>query len=291
MRFDWYSATVPVPLSGVLGALRGFFPYGCEEQVRALSRYDDAIESKFGEDRLFRLDGQTDNKCTLITASSDMCPPVVAAIRAVWPDHNVSRIDACQDFVGATVFEDMDALLVDVALDRGLKLDQMGDWHRKTGRTRYVGARSSVSRGRLYEKGWQQFDLAASGRADLPEDFDITRTRLETQLRPPSRDKLAASKYSPDDVVAYADWTKWAHTLMLGFEFAAPLKADRKRSPHDMKKLHMVKQYGRTLIKELELCGGSLHDFGQSLLDTVREIEERSQRCANVARAQSGNKQ
>lgn len=288
MRFDWYSATVPVPLCGVLMALRRFFPYGNEEQVRALSRYDDAIESKFGEDRLFRLDGQTDNKTTLITASSDMCPSVVAAIREVWPDHNVSRIDACQDFVGSTVFEDMDALLVDVALDRGLKLDQMGDWHRKNGRTRYVGARSSVSRGRLYEKGWQQFDLAAAGRADLPDDFDITRTRLETQLRPPSRDKLAASKYSPEDVVAYSEWTKWAHSLMLGFEFAVPLKADRKRSPHDMKMLHLAKQYGRTISKQLELCDGSFELLGKSLFDFVQEIEERSLRCANIARASSG---
>jgi hypothetical protein len=282
MRFDWYSATVPAPLQTVLGALRTFFPYGCEEPVRALPRYDDAVESAFGEERLFRLDGQTEKKCTLITASSDTCPMVVAAIRQVWNDHNVSRIDACQDFTGDTVFEDMDALLVNVALTQGIRLDQAGDWFRKDGRTRYIGARSSISMIRLYEKGWEQYAKAKAGQHGLPDDFDITRTRLETQLRPPSRDKLSASKYTPDDVAAYADWTKWAHTLMLGFELAAPLKAERKRSPHDRKMLHLAKQYGLTLKAELARCGGSLEDLGRSLIDRVDQVEELARRCVAI---------
>lgn len=281
-RFDWYSATVPAPLPVVSRSLATFFPYVFEERVRAISRYDDAVEGVFGDERFYRLDAQSGAQTTLITSSSDNCPSVVAAVRQMWPDHNVSRVDVCQDFTGETVFDDVDALLVSVAVDRGIRLDQCGDWLRRDGRTRYIGSRSSTCMVRWYEKGWEQFAKAASGHESLPDDFDLTRSRLETQLRPPSRDKLAASKYTPDDVTAYADWTKWAYSLLLGFELAAPLKADRKRSPHDRKMLHLAKQYGLTLRAELSRCGGSFEDFGRSIMDRVADVEALSLRCASI---------
>jgi hypothetical protein len=69
---------------------------------------------------------------------------------------------------------------------------------------------------------------------------------------------------------------------MLGFELATPLKAERKRSPHDRKMLHLAKQYGLTLKAELARCGGSLEDLGRSLIDRVDQVEELARRCVAI---------
>lgn len=283
MRLDWYSSTVNESLRSVLGSMRPFFAYGFDEPVRPFPRYDNAAEFSFDNDRLFRVDEQ-DGKTCLITASSDTCPGVVEVIRKLWPVHNVSRLDACQDYTGDTVFEDVDALLVDIAMERGTRLDQCGDWLRKTGRTRYVGSRTSVAFLRWYEKGKEQFAHAISG-ADLPEDFDVTRSRFEVQLRPPSRDKQAAATYTPQDVFAYADWTKYAFGLLSGFDLAPVLKAQRKRSPHERRVLNMCKQYGPTFLAELSRCHGSPDLVVKSLLHTIHEIEDIANRRMTIPKA------
>ena len=137
---------------------------------------------------------------------------------------------------------------------------------------------------RVYEKGWQQVSEATKSGKGLPDDFDITRTRVETQLRPQSRDKKAAGKYSCVEVVGYATWTRQAHSLLAGFDVAAPLKQSRPRSDHERKMHHLAKQYGKTLKAQLALCGGSFELLGKVLIDEVNDAEDKNSRAANVAK-------
>lgn len=284
MKFDAYVASTPQSLKTVRAQLAHHFRYGLEEQVPANKRYDEAVEVRCGGDRLYRLDGRVKDGATLVTMSGDMCADVVPVFRSFFPEHGVSRVDACQDFTGSSVFEDTDAFLVAAALERGLKLDQHGDWHRKTGRTRYLGSTSSPVRVRWYEKGWEQVAKVEAGHYVLPDDFDITRCRLETQYRPASRDKQLVSKYTPDDVAAAAEWTRWAHSMMLGFDLARPQKVGVKRTTHEQKMHHLFVQYGRTLLQHLASCDGIVDDFGRTLLDGIAEHYQQALRVNSVAK-------
>jgi Replication initiation factor len=284
MREDWYTATVDKPFALVVGALESFFPYVNTEEARPLLRYQFACDGKFGDDRMFRVDGQEIGH-TMITASSDTTPMVVKAVRELWPRHRVARVDVCEDYVGDGAFESMDDLLVAVAVEKGLRLDQAGDWLRKNGRTRYVGSRKSTTMVRLYEKGWEQYHHHKARGTAPPDDFDITRTRFETQLRPPSADKEAVATYTPSQVVAYSEWTRHANALMTGFQFAVPARAVKSRSPHERKMANLAKQYALTLTKQLELCDGSYELLGQSLMDVVREVADASDACKRIMKA------
>lgn len=283
MRFDWYSATIRHPFENFTKCVAAEFEWALPESVRPFTRYDRATEFKCGDDRVLRADFNDESGDVLVTASSDNAPRIAGYLRKHWPDHSVSRADVCEDYTGTGVFDQLDGLFVGVAVSEGLRLDQAGDWLRQNGRTRYIGSRSSSSMVRVYEKGWQQLDEAKKSGSGLPDDFDITRTRVETQVRPQSRDKKAASKYSVADIMAYATWTRKAHSLMAGFELAAPLKQLRSRSDHAKKMHHLAKQYGNTIRAELERCHGSFEALGASLFDQVQQVEINASRAANVA--------
>lgn len=285
MKFDAYQASTSESLKTVRGELAHHFRYGIEEQVRANKRYDEAVEIRCGGDRLYRLDGRVKDGVTLATMSGDMCADVVPVFRNLFPDHGVSRVDACQDFTGSTVFEDTQAFLVDAALTRGLRLDQHGDYHRKTGRTLYLGSTSSPVRVRWYEKGWEQVAKVEAGHYVLPDDFDITRCRLETQYRPASRDKKLVATYTPHDVAAAAEWTRWAHNMMLGFDLARPQKIGVKRSPHERIMVNLCKQYGRALLVELQNCDGVLEEVARRVFEGIAEHYEQAQRVNSVAKS------
>lgn len=285
MRFDWYSATIRHPFENFTQCVTSEFEWAIPESVRPFTRYDRATEFKCGDDRVCRVDFNDATGDALVTASSDNAPRIAAYLRKSWPDHSVSRADVCEDYTGAGVFDRLDSLFVNVAVAEGLRLDQAGDWLRQNGRTRYIGSRSSSTMVRVYEKGWQQVDEAKKTGAGLPDDFDITRTRVETQVRPQSRDKKAAAKYSPADIMAYASWTRKAHSLMAGFELAVPLKQTRARSDHEKKMHHLAKQYGNTIKAELERCHGSFEALGASMFDQVVQVEKHAVRAAHVATA------
>ena len=284
MRFDWYSATVKGDFENLSASLARDFEWAQLHDVRPFTRYDAAQEFICGDERVVRLDYNHDTESALITASSDNAPRVVNYLRQHYPSHSVSRVDVCEDFTGQGVFEKLDAMFVGVAENEGLRLDMAGDWHRQRGRTRYIGARTSTSMVRVYEKGWQQFEQARAAGTPLPDDFDITRTRVETQVRPHSKDKRSAATYTCADVASYAAWTRHAHSLLAGFELAAPAKDSRARSPHEKKLHHLAKQYARTLRTELERQGGSFELLGKVLIDEVNDIERNALRAAQIAK-------
>lgn len=277
MRIDWYSATVAAPFENLSRSLSSQFPWAQPGTVRPFGRYDHAMEWSCGDDRICRLDYNEENVASLVTASSDNAPRVAGYLREHWP-HSVSRIDVCEDYSGDKVFEQLDGLFVSIAMQHGLKLDQAGDWLRENGRTRYIGSRSSTTMTRVYEKGWQQYADAKANGTKLPDDFDISRTRVETQLRPPSKDKQAAAKYSCADVVAYSTWTRDASERLSGYELAKPLKATKSRSPHDKKLHYLMKQYGPTLLVELARQQGSFEQLGKVLIDGVHDIQQNALR-------------
>jgi len=135
---------------------------------------------------------------------------------------------------------------------------------------------------RLYEKGWEQFHRCKATGTCLPDDFDITRTRFETQLRPPSADKQVVGTFTPAQVFAYSEWVRYTHSLMTGFILATPSIAQRSRSPHARKIANLARQYGLTLKKQMEIDGGSYELLGRTLMNAVAEIDQAAEACKRV---------
>lgn len=279
MRFDWYSATVAAPFENLSRCLSAEYEWAQPATVKPFPRYDYATQWTCGDEQILRMDYQHEKGSALVSATSHNAPRAAGYLREHWT-HSVSRLDVCEDYTGEGVFEQLDSLFVGIAVQHGVRLDQAGDWLRQNGRTRYIGSKKSTTLTRVYEKGWQQYADAKANGTKLPEDFDITRTRVETQLRPPSKDKQAAAKYSCADVVAYSTWTRDANLRLTGYEIATPLKESRGRSPHAKKLHHLAKQYGLTLKAELARLDGSFELLGKSLIDAVNDIEASTLRTA-----------
>lgn len=284
MKFDYYSASVKVPAEVMMRAFENRFPYAQVEQMRPMVRYDDAFKCSFENRRVFDINFQRSTGSTLLTTSGQFCPDVVDHLRSVHPVHGVSRIDACVDFTGETVFDQINAVMVDIALDKGLKLAKDGDWDRSFGRTTYIGAPKSPVRVRVYEKGVQQFQEAAALKLPLDDDFDITRSRFEAQLRPKSSDKALVSTYSPSDVIAHSEWTRYAYGLIAGCDLAPTLKATISRTTQEQKEIALITQYGRTLMNRLDLEGGDLNAFGAHLLRLFHEQQAFQRQRSYLAR-------
>jgi DNA relaxase NicK len=145
-----------------------------------------------------------------------------------------------------------------------LKGERQGDWEDfpEQGRTQYLGARSSVVRGRLYEKGLQP-EYVHLGRSDW--------VRMELQVRPAKDAKTIYAGVSPLDAWGASTWAK---------DLAAEILADHV-SPHPAgytwrktdleRRLDWIcKQAGPTL---LELHGhlGSWECVGLTLGEMMRE--------------------
>lgn len=285
MRFDWYSATIKHPFENFIDGVTREFEWALPERVHPYKRYDRATAFDCGDERILRADSNEESGDILVTATSHNAPRIADYLRQLYPDHSVSRADVCEDYTGHGVFDQLDSLFVGFALKGGIKLNQHGDWLRKDGRTRYVGSPSSSSMVRVYEKGWQQYYEAKKTGSPIAEGFDITRTRVETQVRPQSRDKKAAAKYSASDIMSYSTWTREAHSLMAGFQLAAPLKHTRARSDHEQKMCHLAKQYGNTITAELERCHGSFEALGSSIFEHIQQLQRNLSRAGNVAKS------
>lgn len=277
MRFDYYAATLPegarmtavdalLPLSdGRPGLVKGAFGYG-----RGWAMARDGVVFA----RVYEGPGLRDH----VVVSGADSPEVAAVLRARFPDHSVSRADACVDFPGGEAFfGSARSILRDVCLGRVTLTDYAET--SPTGReaaTLYCGARTSETRLRLYEK-WKE-------DPSYPEGIN----RLEAQVRPakPSRKAYAAS-VSPEGVFGFARWSREALAAFGGVAPAAPVRSARV-TDLDRSLMAMVGQYGKRLYELLDLLGGDVGAVGPYLLgldaqltaappvtrDRAREIRE-----------------
>lgn len=119
-----------------------------------------------------------------------------------------SRLDVALDFDHEQAFDLLAADAIAIATRKGLSLDQRGDWTRNTGRTLYVGSRTSAFYLRIYEYR----DCHGYG---FP-----CRLELEVKVKPKHRAALAAMP----------PW-KVLHASPLVHELLTNLGLDMEREP------------------------------------------------------------
>ena len=251
-RFDWYQATVRAPLPEVRAVLSALSPGGQWEYAkRAPHGY--AFGERLVDDAGLVAQVWHGGHHTYPHAviSGELAQAGAEVLRTHLPDHGVSRADACIDFADAGAYDRLQGLALGVAEDRGIKVGTAGD-HLLTlkGRTLYLGAPSSHTRLRLYDKAQELRDKFADDPVKL-QGIPQELARLECQVRPQTREaKFAAATVDPLVLMGSAAWMRELMRQVAGLELE-PFEAGRVWRQSDDSRAYaaLLAQYGGLLAR------------------------------------------
>lgn len=269
VRFDAYSATTteakaPEMLS-LLAQSAGLGAFDRMQQGKGFHTFGERIGVKnaAGVEWASVMWGGRQGERVMVEVKGDATPKAVEAIRSAF-QHRCTRVDACADFDAPDSFESLLAACTAIKAEHRLIGEKQGDWddHPELGRTAYYGARASVSRVRLYEKGKQ------------PEYRHLERpnwTRIEVQVRPAKEAKSAFSKLSPSEVWGASAWTRQLAAQVLQEHIDPhPAGSTYRLTQRDAALRWMCKQYGAQLISLKEDLG-DWGNVGRTLAEIIKE--------------------
>lgn len=274
-RFDWYQATVKAEVAPLMGALGEGLAEGApqwENMPRAPHGY------KFGR-RLLDDGGQLGmvwwggcHEWPHVVASGESAHDLAEFLRGEFGhgQHSVSRADACIDYAEPGAYDRLQGLALEVAADKGIKVGTAGD-HLVTlkGRTVYLGAPTSHTRLRIYDKAEelrQQFKCDPVKRAQVPEEL----ARFECQVRPQTPlGKLAASQASPVELMGSSAWMRELMRRVSGLELE-PFEAGKpwRQADDDRAYAALLAQYGG-LLQRIRVDLGTWDMVGRQIGDDL----------------------
>ena len=255
IRFDAYTATTEAAKKDDLGqiffdvmGLGNFFP----RVGKGFHTFSDrmAFRDADGHEVGAVQWGGRQGDRVMLEVKGDKSPAVAEALRARFP-HRVTRVDACADFDAPGAFQRLYKACRTVKKAHGIVGGKFGDWEDfpERGRTLYLGARSSVTRARLYEKGLQ------------PEYQHLNKknwVRLEVQVRPVTLDaKTGFSSLTPLEVWGASRWSRDIAAQVLKEHIDPhPAGSVYRLSERENALRWMCKQYGAHLVSLADDLGG-----------------------------------
>lgn len=239
-RWDWYQATIDRDGLDVTDHLQAVL--GCSAHLEAKGQlgYSHQVRLARG-DRPMAVVFAGGQSGTMVRSSGAEAHEVGGVLRAIFPDHRVSRVDVAIDFDGGSAAWDAAAaVLEDLALSSNIDASLIRDPVRDRGRTLYLGSPKSEVRGRLYEKGLK----------DAPETHPGW-VRWETQVRPQHKaQKALTATLTPRQAAGYARWSREALMALFGLH-SSPLPPRPERLGDDARALAtLVDQYGQVLARQ-----------------------------------------
>jgi DNA relaxase NicK len=273
VKFDWYQATIDASHDEVVGLLlRHAGPHAHVQPHRGKthgyeSAYDVAIGPQVYATAFYG--GVSQGAGVNVQASGSNALWFSRLCRDNWP-HEVTRVDAAEDYDDAAAFEGLMQVCLDVAGERGLGTFNVGDWsQRRAGRTLYIGSIKSAVRVRLYEKGKEYH---ARGIRQASPHW----VRLEGSFRPRKRaGRIAMAAATPAECFGLAMWTRVLLERLTGVEY--PRIADVVWEASDDARAYawLIRQYGALLGRMCERLGGCWEDVGAQLgHDVVHGVQE-----------------
>lgn len=274
MRFDWYAATVSqVEPMAIVETLRKEFGGKVEEGHRRqgyaqLFRVTDRSGDELLAEVLCDAAGGPHEPHAVATGSR--AHDFASVIRANWPFHRVSRMDAAEDFDEEGAFETITAKMKTVSEESGCK----GLWIRPDdpteGATYYLGSASSSVRCRAYQKGLLTMkEIHPSLRGQISPHW----ARLEVQVRPQKSGKVYAAMCSPEDAWGFSRWSQTLADVAMSIQ-VEKYKSGWKPQTDDAKTFDwMLRQYG-PLLRRLYDDHGSWPCVGLHIEQRLRELDE-----------------
>ena len=261
-RFDAYTATTTAAnhyqLAEMFGAGltvtegRGFHQFG-----HRLAFVDDTA-TEVGS--VMWGGGQGDRG--LIEVKGERTPEVVERLRSRFP-HRVTRVDSCADFDAPRAFERLVRAMRAVKKAHRIWGERRGDWedHPEKGRTFYLGANTSPTRARTYEKG-KQPEYAHLG---LPN-----WARSEVQVRPQKEARESYSRLSATEVWGASRWSRdLASAVLLAHVDPHPAGTVYRKTDLEARLEWLCTQAGPTLL-ELHEALGSWECVGLTLGEQIK---------------------
>lgn len=178
-----------------------------------------------------------------------------AVLSAGWAGYLI-RADIALDFNGAQYFDQLSDDLIELATRKSLKTATVGDWvQRVDGRTLYVGSRTSAFMIRLYEK-YKQRGVDTGGDETI---------RLELEIKPYKHARLSAFTLSASELVGSSSVYSPIFEKYIEINEGLTLNNVRKETNHESALRQLVIQYQATIKKQLEIDGGCVYAFFQTL--------------------------
>lgn len=266
-HFDWYQATIPEYPRVVADALMTLPQASSIRQGKGRHNYHESATVLDGEGEVLAtmLHGGP-NGSPNVTGSGDNAEAVAATIRKHWPEHRVTRVDACEDIRGD--FPTLHEQCRRIARDHRVKghtqaPDDLGD-----GSTYYIGSKSSATTFRCYEKGKQLRHLAAD-----PETIPLDWVRLETQFRPVRDAKDLAASLTADQVWGVSRWTLRIARDLLANGCSRLTVRPRLLTSFERRSIAADRQYG-ALFAEIAAKFGGWEAVGPYFRDLGNRIAE-----------------
>lgn len=277
IRFDWYQSSVRVSEpydSGLVGVLLSAYDLSDFQLCQNRNGYTYGGAIVRGDRKLCTLHWGG-NPWVNVTATSEDAPALAQALREAFPgEHGPTRIDSCVDWVEKGLFDAVSEKLIGYAQDKGLSINQQGDWVRGVARTLYLGSKSSPVQLVLYEKGYEQ-------GGDAPLDW----VRLEVRIRPKKQHRLAVAAWEPHHIFGVS----WVHGAVevLGWNDLTKRSVGTvwRQSDDERAFAHLCKQYG-PLFERLKAAHGSYEAvgslIGEGVLNARSPVASRRVICEHV---------
>jgi hypothetical protein len=256
-EFDWYQATVRVPVNDVLEALHELTDRPSMRHGKGVQGYGTTTTIEDHSGPLVRVWHGGTHEHPHVVFSGETTPDGVKVFRSAFPDHSVSRVDVREDYPGASTFDFLQAHLLAIAADRRLKVGTAGDHLlTKEGRTTYIGSTASAVRVRLYDKAAElrsKFDSDPVKLAQLPDHL----TRFEAQIKP--SDPLIRRGFAQVDPAAMmgsSAWLREAWEKVSGSQ-VEPVRVTKpwRQSDDDRAYAFLLSQYGPVLRRMCQDLG------------------------------------
>ena len=275
-RFDWYEGTFTgLGIDADLVIADALAHWDMSSAVRVRPRngvYAYAVEIMRGSLKILHLSWGGFNEGVHFASSGSVSHDVWGWLRTKYQGlYSVSRADVRQDCTTEEMWDYVYKEAERFALNRRIKCRHVGDYLTgKNGRTLYLGGTSASTQCRIYEKGKK-------------EGGDKHWIRLEFQIRPAkSKDKALAASYLPFFFIQQSTWAyDFYAAIMKGvtvdtFFDVESLSNVWRVADADRSEIAMIKQYGRTLERILEKCGGDSHDLGSYLVAMMQTVKEQN---------------
>ena len=277
--FDWYQATIPAPVDDVLEACLTLGGQARLRHTKGVQGYGTAtlVEDETGILGRVLHGGTHAHPNAMFT--SDAAQPGAELIRARFPAHVVTRLDAREDFADEGAFDRILPALLSAAERHRVTVDTRGDHLlRKVGRTVYLGAPSSAVRNRLYDKAAElraKFAADPVKLATVPEHL----TRMEAQVRPQHQlARQAFATIEPLAVMGCSAWLREVWQQIAGLELE-PVQVGKpwRQSDDDRAYAYLLSQYGG-LLRRLHDDLGSWECVGLQMGHDLAERSKASRR-------------
>jgi DNA relaxase NicK len=196
-------------------------------------------------------------------------------------------VDVAEDVCGPGAYGQLQRISARVARDHGLKRSRIVPDNPLSGRTVYLGSRTSTVFVRIYEKGKQVIAGVSSGAAtvdaqqlgvDLQGHPLDTWARCEVEVKPKAHARQELVRLAPEQFWGCASWTADLYKDLSGSDVER-INVGSVWQADDLTRTvrSMLNQYGRTL-ERLHADLGSWECVGLQLGDELAQLRSPSAR-------------